>query len=92
MTAQQLLSITSEIVYLGLFALATYNLQLALGAVEERVEVAVYLRDDARQSEIDLLVADRSEMIDGEFVREGVHRDACPAVTVEAVDVRPVLV
>lgn len=38
----------------GLFGLATYNLRLALSAVEERVEVVVYLRDDARQSEIDL--------------------------------------
>lgn len=38
----------------GLFGLATYNLRLALSAIEERVEVVVYLRDDARQSEIDL--------------------------------------
>jgi len=37
----------------GLFGLATYNLQLALTAMEERVEVVVFLRDDARQSEID---------------------------------------
>ncbi len=42
----------------GLFALATYNLQLALSAIEERVEVVVYLRDDARQSEIDLLITE----------------------------------
>ena len=38
----------------GLFGLATYNLHLALSAIEERVEIVVYLRDDARQSEIDL--------------------------------------
>jgi len=38
----------------GLFGLATYNLRLALTAIEERVEVVVYLRDDARQAEIDL--------------------------------------
>ncbi len=38
----------------GLFALATYNLQLALTTVEKRVQIVVYLRDDARQSEIDL--------------------------------------
>ncbi len=38
----------------GLFGLATYNLRLALSAIEERVEVVVYLRDDVRQSEIDL--------------------------------------
>ena len=38
---------------MGLFGLATYNLHLALTAIEERVEIVVYLRDDARQSEID---------------------------------------
>ena len=38
----------------GLFSLATYNLQLALSTIEDRVQIAVYLRDDARQSEIDL--------------------------------------
>jgi len=38
----------------GLFGLATYNLQLALTAMEERVEVVVFLRDDSRQSEIDM--------------------------------------
>jgi cell division transport system permease protein len=42
----------------GLFGLVTYNLQLALESVEERVEIAVYLRDDARQSEIDLVLAE----------------------------------
>lgn len=42
----------------GLFALATYNLQLALSAIEERVEVVVYLRDDARQTEIDHLLTE----------------------------------
>lgn len=46
----------------GLFALAAYNLQLALSAIEERVEVVVYLRDDARQSEIDLLLAELSNL------------------------------
>ena len=42
----------------GLFSLATYNLQIALAAIEERVEVVVYLRDDARQSEIDHLLGE----------------------------------
>jgi cell division transport system permease protein len=51
----------------GLFGLATYNLRLALTAIEERVEVVVYLRDDARQSEIDLLESDLSEI--GEVAR-----------------------
>lgn len=51
----------------GLFGLATYNLRLALAAIEERVEVVVYLRDDTRQSEIDLLQSDLSEI--GEVAR-----------------------
>ncbi|NNF13568.1 MAG: ABC transporter permease [Gemmatimonadetes bacterium] len=46
----------------GLFSLATYNLQLALSAIEERVEVVVYLRDDVRQSEIDLLLTELSNL------------------------------
>lgn len=51
----------------GLFGLATYNLRLALASIEERVEVVVYLRDDARQSEIDLLESDLSQI--GEVAR-----------------------
>lgn len=51
----------------GLFGLATYNLRLALAAIEERVEVVVYLRDDTRQSEIDLLQSDLSDI--GEVAR-----------------------
>jgi len=46
----------------GLFSLVTYNLQLALTAIEERVEVVIYLRDDARQSEIDLILTDLAAM------------------------------
>jgi cell division transport system permease protein len=46
----------------GLFSLVTYNLDLALSAIEERVEVVVYLRDDARQSEIDLILTDLAAM------------------------------
>jgi cell division transport system permease protein len=38
----------------GLFALAAFNLSVALQQVEERVEVIAYLRDDARNEEIDL--------------------------------------
>jgi len=53
----------------GLFGLATYNLQLALSAIEERVEVAVYLRDDARQSEIDLLISELTALPEVRMVR-----------------------
>jgi len=51
----------------GLFGLATYNLRLALASIEERVEVVVYLRDDARQSEIDLVQTELAEI--GEVAR-----------------------
>lgn len=47
---------------LGLFALATYNLRLALSAIEERVEIVAYLRDDVRQSEIDLAQKELSDI------------------------------
>jgi cell division transport system permease protein len=60
----------------GLFSLATYNLQLALSAIEERVEVVIYLRDDARQSEIDLIL---TELVAMEEVRRAEYvskRDA----------------
>ena len=36
----------------GLFALATHNLRLALESVEERIEVVAYIRDGARNDEI----------------------------------------
>jgi cell division transport system permease protein len=38
----------------GLFSLATFNMEEALAQVESRVEVVAYLRDDARTSEIEL--------------------------------------
>ena len=60
----------------GLFALATYNLQLALTAIEERVEVVVYLRDDARQSEIDLLLTELTDFAEVRRVSYVSKRDA----------------
>lgn len=63
----------------GLFGLATYNLRLALSSIEERVEIVVYLRDDARQSEIDLVqteLANIGEVARVEYVskREALER------------------
>lgn len=55
----------------GLFGLATYNLRLALSSIEERVEVVVYLRDDVRQSEIELAtteLGDRPEVLNVRYV------------------------
>ena len=60
----------------GLFGLATYNLELALSAIEERVEVAVYLRDDARQSEIDLLLEELASFDEVRLVSYVSKRDA----------------
>lgn len=57
------------LVVVGLFALATYNLQLALSAIEERVEVVAYLRDDVRQNEIELALRELSELEDVRSVR-----------------------
>lgn len=60
----------------GLFGLATYNLRLALSAIEERVEVVVYLRDDARQSEIDLLLTELADFPEVRQVSYVSKRDA----------------
>lgn len=60
----------------GLFSLATYNLQLALTAIEERVEVVVYLRDDTRQSEIDMLLEELTAIEEVRFVTYVSKRDA----------------
>lgn len=60
----------------GLFGLAAYNLDMALSAIEERVEVVAYLRDDARQEEIDLALRELSEMEAVRSVRYISKRDA----------------
>lgn len=60
----------------GLFSLATYNLQLTLSAIEERVEIVVYLRDDARQSEIDHLLGELGDFEEVRLVRYLSKRDA----------------
>lgn len=60
----------------GIFALAAYNLQLALSVIEERVEVVVYLRDDARQSEIDLILTELADIPEVRTVGYVSKRDA----------------
>jgi cell division transport system permease protein len=60
----------------GLFALATYNLSLALSSIEERVEISVYLRDDARQSEIDLALTELAAIPEVRSVSFVSKRDA----------------
>jgi len=60
----------------GLFALAAHNLELALSAIEERVEVVAYLRDDVRQNEIDLALRELSALEEVRSVRYISKRDA----------------
>jgi cell division transport system permease protein len=48
LTSLSALMVGLALLVLGLFSLAAYNLKLALAAVEERVEVVAYLRDDVR--------------------------------------------
>jgi len=60
----------------GLCSLATYNLRIALSAIEERVEVVVYLRDDARQSEIDTLLVELAAFEEVSRVNYVSKRDA----------------
>jgi cell division transport system permease protein len=67
----------------GLFGLVAYNLQLALAAIEERVEVVVYLRDDARQSEIDHLLSELAAIPEVRAVRFVSKRDALDRARVE---------
>lgn len=67
----------------GLFGLAAYNLELALSSVEERVEIAVYLRDDARQSEIDLLLTELASIPEVRSVSYISKRDAMARAQVE---------
>lgn len=67
----------------GLFSLATYNLQLALSSIEERVEIAVYLRDDARQSEIDLVLTELAAIPEVRTVTFVSKRDALERARVE---------
>ena len=53
----------------GLFALAAFNLGEALQQVEERVEVVAYLRDDARNQEIEAAHGELSSLPEVQEVR-----------------------
>lgn len=53
----------------GLFTVVSYNLHEALVRVEERVEVVVYLRDDARQQEVALAEEHLLELEEVQAVR-----------------------
>jgi cell division transport system permease protein len=56
LTGLSALMVGLALLVLGLFSLVAYNLRLALTAVEERVEVVVFLRDDARTVDVDAAI------------------------------------
>jgi len=70
----------------GLFGLAAYNLQLTLSAIEERVEITVHLRDDARQSEIDLAQRELAEIPEVRLVSYISKREALERARAELPD------
>ncbi len=53
LTGLSALMVGLALLVLGLFALAAYNLKLALTSVEERIEVVAYLRDDTRSVDME---------------------------------------
>ena len=60
----------------GIFGVATWNLQQALSRIEARVEVAVYIRDDARHDEVALAEAELLRMPEVRNVRYISKEDA----------------
>ncbi|MEX0980179.1 MAG: permease-like cell division protein FtsX [Gemmatimonadota bacterium] len=53
----------------GLFSIAAFNLKLALEAIEERVEVVVYVRDDARGENVLLMEEELALLPEVESIR-----------------------
>ncbi|TVR54249.1 MAG: ABC transporter permease [Gemmatimonadales bacterium] len=54
LTALSAAMVALALFVVGLFGVATWNLQQALSRIEDRVEVVAYVRDDARQDEVTL--------------------------------------
>jgi len=53
LTGLSALMVGLALLVLGLFSLAAFNLKLALTAIEERIEVVAYLRDDIRSVDME---------------------------------------
>lgn len=68
LTALSAAMVALALYVVGLFALATYNLHEALGRVEERVEVVVYVQDGTSSEQVALLEADLRGMREVESV------------------------
>jgi cell division transport system permease protein len=56
LTGLSALMVGLALLVLGLFSLAAYNLRLGLAAVEERVEVVAFLREDTRVVDVEAAV------------------------------------
>jgi cell division transport system permease protein len=69
LTALSAAMVALALYVVGLFAVATYNLHEALDRVEERVEVVVYVRDDAAQDEIAVLEGELARMVEVRALR-----------------------
>lgn len=69
LTALSAAMVALALFVVGLFGVATWNLQQALSRIEARVEVAVYVRDDARQDEVALAQAELLRMPEVRDVR-----------------------
>jgi cell division transport system permease protein len=68
LTALSAAMVALALYVVGLFAVVTFNLHEALSRVEERVQVVAYMRDDARDAEIDLAREDLMEMEEVESI------------------------
>ena len=76
LTALSTAMVALALYVVGLFAVASHNLHEALERVEERVEVVVYVRDDARDAEIQLLSEELRAMDEVNDVRYYSKEDA----------------
>jgi cell division transport system permease protein len=70
------LMVALALLVLGLFALVAFNLRVGLEAMEERVEVVAYLRDDANQQEIDAALYALRTLPEVEVVRHVTKEEA----------------
>jgi cell division transport system permease protein len=69
LTALSAAMVALALFVVGLFGVATWNLQQALSRIEDRVEVVAYVRDDARQDEVALAESELLRMPEVRDVR-----------------------
>jgi cell division transport system permease protein len=70
---------------LGLFGVAAHNIQIVLNQVESRVEVVAYLRDDAREDQVEGLLAEMRAM---PYVRDALYVSRRQALELARVQLR----